>query len=135
MTRTPCQSAALDRIIALWAANVAEFFGAIAKTILTIAEIVRSILHEIGACCRKPGQRLPALRPRLSWPIMPQLETMGQHARLPHRTGFLPPSASAFHRQPHGVGLDVFLSAQMREASQAEADGDDAEGKHGSRRA
>jgi hypothetical protein len=112
-----------------------SFFGTIAKTILTIAEIVRTTLHGIGACCRKPGQRLPVLRPRLSWPIMPQLETMGRHAWLRHRMGFLPPSASALHRQPQGADLDVFLSAQMREASQAEADGDDAEGKHGFRSA
>ena len=58
MTSTLCQSAALDRIIALWTATIAMFLLTIVETILTIAEIVRTALHESVACCRKAGQQL-----------------------------------------------------------------------------
>jgi len=81
MTSTPCQSAALDRIIALWTAMVVAFFGAIVETIATIADNVCNTLHELGACCRKAGRRL-ALRPRLSRP-MSKLETLGHHSKPP----------------------------------------------------
>jgi hypothetical protein len=46
MTSTLCQSAALDRIVAPWAAKIATFFATIVETIL-------AILHELGACCRE----------------------------------------------------------------------------------
>jgi hypothetical protein len=83
MTSTPCQSVALSRIIAPWAAKFAGFFGTIVKIILTIVENVRNTLHELGACCRKAGRRLMVLRPGLSRPMLPKLKTMGRHARLP----------------------------------------------------
>jgi hypothetical protein len=70
MTSTPCQSAALGRIIAPWAATIAEFFGIIVEIILANAENVRTTLHELGACCRK-ARRLLALR--LSCPMMAKL--------------------------------------------------------------
>jgi hypothetical protein len=57
MTSMPCQSAALGRIIAPWAATIAEFFGIIVEIILANAENVRTILHELGACCRKAAPR------------------------------------------------------------------------------
>ena len=44
-TSTLCQSAALGCIIA-------ELFGIIVKTILSMVENVSNILHEPGACCR-----------------------------------------------------------------------------------
>lgn len=58
MTSTPCQGAALDRIVALCAAMIAAFFAITVETILTIAKNVRDILQELGACCRKAGRRL-----------------------------------------------------------------------------
>ena len=82
MISTPCQSVALGRIIAPWAAKIAEFFGTIVKIILTIVENLRNSLHELGACCWKAGRRLMALRPGLSRPMMPKLKTMGRYARL-----------------------------------------------------
>jgi hypothetical protein len=81
MTGTPDQSAALGRIIV--------------KAILTIAEIVRTLFHQLSAGWRKAGPRLLAPQPRLFWP---KRDIMGRHVRsLRHRTGFLPPSASALH--------------------------------------
>lgn len=77
MASTPCRSAALDGIIAPWAAKIVAFWGAIVETILTIAENIRNPLPELGACCRKaaPG----AVSPMIS------------------ELGFLPPSAGARH--------------------------------------
>jgi len=83
VTSPPCQSAAFGRIVAPWAAVIAELFAGIVATILTIAENIRDTVPELGAGCRKAG-RLPALRPVLSRPMMPKL-------------GFLPSSASARH--------------------------------------
>jgi hypothetical protein len=75
MTSTLCQSAALARIIASWAAKIVEFFTIIVETVLTIAEIVRTALHEFGAW--------------LSWPMTPKLRIMDRHSRLRRqRTGF-----------------------------------------------
>jgi hypothetical protein len=83
MTSTHCTSVALGRIIAPWAVKIAEFFGTIVKIILTIVENVRNTVHELGACCRKAGRRLMALRQGLSRPMMPKPKTMGRHARVP----------------------------------------------------
>jgi|GEM_PF-4718894 len=80
MTSTPCRSAAVDCIIAPWAAKVAAFLGAIVETILTIAGYIGTTLQELGACRRKARRRLPALRPGLSRPMM-------------SKPGFLPPVA------------------------------------------
>jgi hypothetical protein len=88
MTSTPCGSAALDCIIAPWAAKIAAFWRAIVEIILTIAENICNTLQELGFCCRKAGRRPPALRPGLSHPMMSKL-------------GFLPPSASALHALAH----------------------------------
>jgi hypothetical protein len=52
MTSALCRSAAPGRIIAPWAGKIAGFFRIIAKTILTIVEIVCKTLHALGACCR-----------------------------------------------------------------------------------
>jgi hypothetical protein len=121
MTSTPYQSAARERIIAV-------FLHTIVKAILTIAEIVRTILREFGACCRKAGQRLLALRCGLSWPMMPKLKSMGsmpaccatgrascrlRRARCVHAAIGAAPARIIDNRK---VDLDVSLSAQMREA-------------------
>jgi hypothetical protein len=84
MTSTSCRSAALDCIIAPWAAKIAAFLAAIVETILAIAANNRNILQGLGFCCRKAGRRCPALRPGLSRPMMSKL-------------AFLPPSASVLH--------------------------------------
>ena len=76
MTSTLCQSLSLGRIITLWVAQIAELFGIIIKTILTIVENVGDTLREPGVCCRKAGW------PGLSRPMMPKHETMGRHMRL-----------------------------------------------------
>ena len=44
MTSTPCQGAALDRIVTQWAARIAVFFVIIIEAILTI---IGSILQEL----------------------------------------------------------------------------------------
>ena len=67
MTSTPCHSAALDRIIAPWAAKIAEFFAAIVEIILTIAKNVRTTLHELCTLSamslfRTPSRRLMAIQ-------------------------------------------------------------------------
>lgn len=152
MTSTLCQSAALERIFAPWTAKIAVFLHTIVKTILTIAEIVRTTLREFGTCCRKAGQRLLALRPGLSWPMMPKLKTMGRHARLlRHRTGFasalhadIGAAPAEDHRQLQGRSRRLLVRAdtrslashvtaivadRSREEQPAEANGDDAEGK------
>ena len=92
MLSTLCQSAAPGRILVPWAGKVPEFFGMIVETILMILEIVCRTLHEQGAFCRKAGRRLMALRPGLSHPMMPKLETRDRHARLP---GLQPPNSRA----------------------------------------
>lgn len=48
MTSTLCQSAVLARIIA-------ELFGIIVKTILSLVENAGDIRHEPGVCCRVAG--------------------------------------------------------------------------------
>jgi len=65
VTSPLCQSAAFGRIVAPWAAAIAELFAGIVEAILTIAENIRDTLHELSACCRKAG-RLLALRLGLS---------------------------------------------------------------------
>jgi len=80
MTGTLCQSAALDSILALWIAKIADLFAIIVKAILTMAENVGNTLHEPGVFYRE------AERPELSRPIL-KLETMGGHARLPSLIG------------------------------------------------
>ena len=57
MTSTASQSAALVRIIALWAAMIAEVFGIIVGLIVAMAGNVRNSLHELGAyaLARKPS--------------------------------------------------------------------------------
>ncbi|WP_119274322.1 hypothetical protein [Taklimakanibacter deserti] len=83
MTSTPCQSAALDRAIASWAAKIAAFLAIIVRTIVMIGEYIGGSLHELSACCRKAG-RLLALCPGLPRPMLPKL-------------GFPSLSASAHH--------------------------------------
>ncbi len=79
MTSTPCQNAALDRIIALWAAKIALLFRTIVENIVTIAALVRTSLHQLASCCRKAGQRLPILRAGL-FCMMPKLEAVRRDA-------------------------------------------------------
>jgi hypothetical protein len=54
MTSTPCQSAALDRIISSWMVKIVAFFAIVIETILTIAVIVRIPLRELGAWLSSP---------------------------------------------------------------------------------
>ena len=49
MTSTAWQRAALEGIIQLWAAMIAEVFGIIVGIILANAGNVRNILHKLGA--------------------------------------------------------------------------------------
>jgi len=58
MTGTLCQSAALGRIIATWVVKIAELFGIIVKTILSMVE---------NAWCREAGW--PGV-PRAIWPCL-----------------------------------------------------------------
>jgi len=60
MTSTLRQSAALDRIIALWVVETALFFRSIVEVMLTIAAIVGISVHQIGARRGEPWQPLPA---------------------------------------------------------------------------
>ena len=48
MTSTLCQSAALGRIIAPWLVMIAELFGIIVETILSMMENVSNTLHRIS---------------------------------------------------------------------------------------
>ena len=67
MTGTLCRSVALGLIIAPWVVKIAEFFGIIVKTILSMVENVGNTLHEPGVCCRKTAW--PGL-PRAIWPCL-----------------------------------------------------------------
>jgi len=60
MTSTPCQSAALDRIIAPWAGKIAAFFATIVETILMIAENFCGTLQDLGARRPLPEHRAEA---------------------------------------------------------------------------
>jgi hypothetical protein len=68
MTSTLCQSIALDRLIALWAAQIAGFLIAIVETILTIARISVP-LAKAGRCAWRR--------------LMAKIETMGHMPKLP----------------------------------------------------
>jgi hypothetical protein len=65
MTRTLCQSAALDRI-APWVVMIAGLFDIIIKTILSMAENAGNSLHEPDVRCRKPGWRGIASSPDMA---------------------------------------------------------------------
>ena len=67
MTGTLCRSAALGCIIALWVMKIAELFGIIVKTILSMVEKIGDSLHEPGVWCRKA--LWPGL-PRAIWPCL-----------------------------------------------------------------
>jgi hypothetical protein len=103
MTSTHCKSVALGRIIAPWAVKIAEFLGTIVKIILTIVEKVRNTVHELGACCRKIGRRLMALRVGLSRPMLPKLKTMGAY---PGAEPSQPRTLAQTHCHPVPPGLD-----------------------------
>ncbi len=88
MTSTPCQSAALDRIIV-------AFFAIIAEIVLTIAEILRTTLPELGAW--------------LSWPMLPKF---GPEAGMPgwrttgrafFRRRGSPATAGSIRAKAHGL--------------------------------
>lgn len=89
MRSTPCESEALDRLIARWAARIARSFGTIVEAIVTIAENVRDALHELKAYGRKARQLL-AQHSGLWRPMMPKLESIGANRLiLLDRTLFL----------------------------------------------
>ncbi|WP_119275187.1 hypothetical protein [Taklimakanibacter deserti] len=117
MTSTLCQSPALGRIIAPWAAKIVALFAVIVATIVANAENVGNTLRELGTCCRKAGRRLPALCPGPSRPMTPKLEIMGRHAALlRHGQGFLAPSASALHVHARKRSPEVERDADPRRA-------------------
>jgi hypothetical protein len=97
MTSTPCQSEALDRLVAPWAAKIAKSCGTTVEAIVANAENVRAALQELKPHGRKARQLLAA-RSGLSRPMMSKLETIGRHATLPRRKAdFLPPSVGALY--------------------------------------
>jgi hypothetical protein len=117
MTSTLCQSPALDRIIAPWAAKLSVLFAIILETIVAIAGNVRNTLRELGTSCRKAGRRLPALCSGLSRPMTPKPKIMGRHAALlRHGQGFLAPSASALHVHARKRSPEVERAAEPRRA-------------------
>jgi len=101
MTSTLCQGAALGRIIAPWVVRIAELFGMIVNTILSMAENVSNTAHEPGVRCRKAG-----------WPGLPAvLVPTGRD----DAAGCVPlaglGAAPARITETAGVDRDVFLSA------------------------
>jgi hypothetical protein len=67
MTSTLCQSVALGRIITPWVVKIAELFGIMVKTILSMVENFSNSLQEPRVCCRKVGW-VGLLRP--IWPCL-----------------------------------------------------------------
>ncbi len=61
MTSMLCLSAALDRVVAPWAAKIAVFFAIIVEILVAIAESIHDTVQELRACYRRPGRRLLAL--------------------------------------------------------------------------
>jgi hypothetical protein len=104
MTGTLCRSVALGLIIAPWVVKIAEFFGIIVKTILSMVGNVGNTLHEPGVCCRKAGW--PGL-PRAIWPCLPR------PASLTLQDAVSLPTSGRRRRgspKPQGLDSDVFLS-------------------------
>ena len=132
MTGTPCQSAALDRIIAPWAAEIALFFGTIVKTILTIAEIVPTILHVLGTFCRRAAQQLLALWTGLSLPMAPTPNTIVRHVANSGTPSAMITGLKVLVRactQTLASLVAARLLDRSRQKQPARANGDDGEGK------
>ena len=96
MTSTLCQSIALDRLIALWAAQIAGFLIAIVETILTIARI------------SVPPCKSPALR------LAPSDGEDRDHG--PHAQAAVPrvPTLVHAHCQPGVCSLPISWAASVR---------------------
>jgi hypothetical protein len=110
MTRTPCQSAALDRILAVRAARIALCFRTVVKIILMIAAIVRATLQEPGTCCRKAGQRLLALRAGPFCTMMLKLTTLRSMPMSRRRR-------TSVVRDNRGTALAISLSARVHKVA------------------
>jgi hypothetical protein len=97
MTGTPCESEALDHLVAPRAAKIAKSSGTTVEAIVANAENVRAALQELKPHGRKARQLLAA-RSGLSRPMMSKLEAIGRQAtQLRHRVDFLPPSVGALY--------------------------------------
>jgi len=122
MTSTPCESGALDRLVAQWAAKIATSSGTTVEAIVTHAQNVCAALQELEPHGQKARQLL-ATRSGLSRSMMSKLETIGRHADpLRRRAGFLPPSVSSLYalaRKP-SPGFDQALTMDLRGKSRAE---------------
>jgi hypothetical protein len=58
MTSTPCESEALDHLVAPWAAKIAKSSGTTVEAIVANAETVRAALRELEPHGRKARQLL-----------------------------------------------------------------------------
>lgn len=122
MSSTPCDSEALDRLVAPWAERIAKSSGTTVEAIVTNTENVRAALQELKPYGQKARQLL-ALRSGLSRSMLSKLETIGRHAELLRRRArFLPPSVSSLYalaRKP-SPELERALMMDLRGKSRAE---------------